>query len=117
MKDDDFRKEAEGALAKTEGGKHAGKLQEFLEQMLYFSGNYDDPESFKGLASRLEEIDGEGQLCGNRLFYLATPPDVYPHIIKHLGRSRAWRNRKRENAGRGSSSKSPSGTILSRRGN
>jgi glucose-6-phosphate 1-dehydrogenase len=85
MKDDDFRKEAEGALAKTEGGKHAGKLQEFLKQMLYFSGNYDDPESFKGLASRLEEIDGEGQLCGNRLFYLATPPDVYPHIIKHLG--------------------------------
>ena len=24
-------------------------------------------------------------MCGNRLFYLATPPDVYPHIIKRLG--------------------------------
>jgi len=85
MSDDDFRRDAEGALSKTDGGKHADKLQEFLKQLQYFSGNYDDAESFSRLARRLEEIDGEGQLCGNRLFYLATPPDVYPHIIKRLG--------------------------------
>ncbi len=86
MTDDDFRKEAGEALSKTDGGQqHKDKLQEFQQQLLYFSGNYDDPESFRQLAKRLEEIDHEGQLCGNRLFYLATPPDVYPKIIKHLG--------------------------------
>jgi glucose-6-phosphate 1-dehydrogenase len=85
MTDDDFRKEAGEALSKTDGGQHKDKLQEFQQQLLYFSGNYDDPESFRQLAKRLNEIDHEGQLCGNRLFYLATPPDVYPKIIKHLG--------------------------------
>jgi len=85
MSDQDFRNGAREALAKTDGGKHADKLQEFLQQLQYFSGNYDDPESFRLLAKRLEEIDRDGQLCGNRLFYLATPPDVYPHIIKRLG--------------------------------
>ncbi len=86
MTDDDFRKEAGEALSKTDGGQqHKDKLQEFQQQLLYFSGNYDDPESFRQLAKRLNEIDHEGQLCGNRLFYLATPPDVYPKIIKNLG--------------------------------
>jgi glucose-6-phosphate 1-dehydrogenase len=37
------------------------------------------------LAQRLDEIDRDSHLGGNRLFYLATPPDVYPHIIKRLG--------------------------------
>jgi len=27
----------------------------------------------------------EGQLGGNRLFYLATPPEVYEHVIEQLG--------------------------------
>ncbi len=85
MSDDNFRREAEEALTKTDGGKHADKLQEFLQQLQYFGGDYDDLESFRRLAKRLEEIDREGHLGGNRLFYLATPPDVYPHIIKRLG--------------------------------
>src|SRR5208282_186945 len=56
MTDDAFRTDAEGALSKTGGGKHADKLREFLKHLQYFSGNYDDPESFRQLATRLEEI-------------------------------------------------------------
>src|ERR1700721_2951796 len=36
------------------------------------------------LAQRLDELDGEGQLGGNRLYYLATPPEVYLHVIEQL---------------------------------
>ena len=44
-------------------------------------------EPFRRLSQRLEEIDREGELGGNRLFYLATPPDVYLKIIEQLGKA------------------------------
>ncbi len=55
--------------------------------MHYFSGNYDDPAAFQKLSQRLEEIDREADLRGNRLFYLATPPDVYLKIIEQIGKA------------------------------
>src|SRR5208283_4396199 len=43
--------------------------------------------SFAQLAKRLAEIDAEKKLGGNRLFYLSTPPEVYPDIVEQLGRA------------------------------
>src|SRR3984893_11878455 len=88
MSDDEFRGTAGEALAKgSQSSKDQDKRQEFLKQLHYFSGNYDDPEAYVRLTQRLEELDRAGQLAGNRLFYLATPPDVYPRIIEQLGRA------------------------------
>src|SRR5579863_8909262 len=88
LSDDAFRTTAGEFLSKVEqGGANDGKRKEFLEHLHYFPGNYDDPESYKKLAQRLEALDGEGQLGGNRLFYLATPPEVYEHVIEQLGRA------------------------------
>jgi len=88
MTDDQFRSSTGDALAKKEGpGADSGKRQDFLKQLHYFPGNYDDPESYRRLAQRLEELDREGQLGGNRLFYLATPPEVYPLAVEQLGRA------------------------------
>jgi len=88
MTDDQFRSNTGDALAKKDGpGADAAKRQEFLKQLHYFSGNYDDPASYQQLAQRLDELDREGHLAGNRLFYLATPPEVYPHVIEQLGRA------------------------------
>jgi glucose-6-phosphate 1-dehydrogenase len=86
MSDEDFRKSASEFLPKGDaaGGDDA-KQKDFLSHLQYFTGNYDDPEAYKRLAKRLEEMDAEGNLGGNRLFYLATPPDVYQRIIKELG--------------------------------
>jgi glucose-6-phosphate 1-dehydrogenase len=86
MSDDDFRREAGEFLpAADRTGAPAEKLQDFLGHLQYFSGNYDDPEAFRRLKARLEEMDKEYQLGGNRLFYLATPPEVYPRVVKQLG--------------------------------
>jgi len=64
-----------------------GRRREFLQQLQYFPGNYDDPESYRRLGALLEQFDRENQLGGNRLYYLATPPDVYPGVIEQLGRA------------------------------
>ncbi|MGC2420564.1 MAG: glucose-6-phosphate dehydrogenase [Candidatus Acidiferrales bacterium] len=90
MSDDDFRRGAGKDLPKGDGagaGAQPARQEDFLKQLEYFTGNYDDPESFTRLAQRLEALDRQAQLGGNRLYYLATPPDVYPHIIEQLGKA------------------------------
>src|ERR1700734_206374 len=85
MSDDDFRKSAGEFLPKgQEEGADDAKKSEFLKNLQYFTGDYDDAAAFQNLAKRLEELDKEGGLGGNRLFYLATPPEVYPHVIQQL---------------------------------
>ncbi len=51
----------------------------------YHEGNYDDPASYKALKERLDAIDKERGLPGNRVFYLSTPPETFPIAIKQLG--------------------------------
>lgn len=88
MTDDQFRRSTGEALSKKDGPEaDSAKRQDFLKQLHYFPGNYNDPESYRQLAQRLEELDREGQLGGNRLFYLATPPEVYPDVVDQLGRA------------------------------
>ena len=85
MSDEEFRKTAGEALPTgQEEGADESKKSEFLKNLQYFSGNYDDPDAFQQLSKRLDEVDSEGHLGGNRLFYLATPPEVYPHVIRQL---------------------------------
>ncbi|HTQ95676.1 MAG TPA: glucose-6-phosphate dehydrogenase, partial [Candidatus Acidoferrum sp.] len=45
------------------------------------------PNSYAQLAKRLEELDKEKNLGGTRLFYLSTPPEVYPDIVEQLGKA------------------------------
>lgn len=46
------------------------------------SGNAED---YRRLAGRIAELEKEHTLPGNRIFYLALPPDAFPPIIKGLG--------------------------------
>jgi glucose-6-phosphate 1-dehydrogenase len=87
MTDDDFRGKASEAMKKTAGGGNDDHAKEFLEHIHYFKGDYDDPAAFEKLRERLDELDRSGNLAGNRLFYLATPPEVYPHVIEQLGKA------------------------------
>src|SRR5579863_4339719 len=63
MSDEDFRRTGDEALAKVKiSPGEENKRQEFVKQMQYFSGNYDDPDSFARLAQRLDDLDRVGQL-------------------------------------------------------
>jgi glucose-6-phosphate 1-dehydrogenase len=84
MSDDDFRARAADAMKKTAAGNEE-RDKEFLQHIQYFQGDYNDPAAFKKLSERLDELDKSANLAGNRLFYLATPPEVYQHVIEQLG--------------------------------
>jgi glucose-6-phosphate 1-dehydrogenase len=60
---------------------------EFEDRVSYLSGAYDDPQTYLTLGQRLSDLDAGSGTGGNRLFYLATPPSLYPVIVEHLGRA------------------------------
>ena len=89
MTDDSFRSMA-GEAAKTigEGGPpDPTKWDDFAANLLYISGDYNDQNAYSELAKRLAELEQQKQLGGNRLYYLSTPPEVYPSIVEQLGRA------------------------------
>lgn len=59
----------------------------FAGRFSYLEGDYDDPEMFRRLGERLARLDREHGTGGNRLFYLSTPPVLYPTIVEQLGRA------------------------------
>jgi glucose-6-phosphate 1-dehydrogenase len=63
------------------------KWKEFASNLHYNEGDYSDPSAYTELAKRLAALDKEKKLGGNRLFYLSTPPEVYPKIVEQLGRA------------------------------
>jgi len=87
MTDESFRNVL-GEAAKTiseVGPIDPANWDEFAKKLHYCAGDYADAEAYKRLAEKLDEIDAQRELCGNRLFYLSTPPEVYQNIIEHLG--------------------------------
>ena len=84
--DDYFR-----TLLFDEGSKHsrasldAGDWPGFISRVSYIRSTFEDAEGYIALAERLDAIDTEQGTSGNRLFYLATPPESYEDIINNLG--------------------------------
>ncbi len=58
---------------------------DFKDRISYLAGSYDDQETYRQLAAELE--GQRSKTGGNRLYYLATPPDLSPLIIEQLGQA------------------------------
>lgn len=55
-------------------------LDQLFSSMFYVRSTFDDPQGYRQLCQMLQEMN-----LVNRLFYLATPPDAYPIVIKNIG--------------------------------
>ncbi|MFN3420115.1 MAG: glucose-6-phosphate dehydrogenase [Armatimonadota bacterium] len=92
MSDEEFRSMIESAI-KANPKSDAWKW--LSNRLFYCQGNYGDPPSMQQLKERMEEIDGKLKLEGNRLFYLATPPEVFDDLVVgiregKLNKSQGW---------------------------
>ncbi len=82
LSDDDFRRTArEGIESFSSDGVPDKAWQEFENRLHYMSGQFDNPASYQALRDRLTELGGDG----NRIFYLATPPELFQVITAQLG--------------------------------
>ena len=58
-----------------------------LECVTSVEADPSDPASFDAMSERLEKLEANRSTGGNRLFYLATPPDAFAPISQQLGRT------------------------------
>jgi glucose-6-phosphate 1-dehydrogenase len=93
MSDAAFQDSVADAVRKNNGGcpVRDDDLRTFVQSFAYVAGDYDRPDSFERLSRRLEELDQEHHLEGNRLYYLATPPAIYPKVISQVQKARLAR--------------------------
>jgi glucose-6-phosphate 1-dehydrogenase len=55
------------------------------ERTTMFRMDLDDPQAYKALLKKLNEVEDEVGLCMNRLYYLSIPPTAYQPVIRQLG--------------------------------
>jgi glucose-6-phosphate 1-dehydrogenase len=89
MSNDAFRTSiGEAAKSISEVGPIDPKQWEaFASNLFYFQGDYGNADAYTALAKCLKELTESRHLGGNRLFYLSTPPEVYPDIVENLGKA------------------------------
>ena len=84
--DHQFRDELRDA-AEAHGLMHAGDREawdHFVGNVWYHRADFTVAEGYGNLAERLQTLEKERGLSGNRLFYLATDPDHFPLIVEQL---------------------------------
>ncbi|MBI3992599.1 MAG: glucose-6-phosphate dehydrogenase [Candidatus Lambdaproteobacteria bacterium] len=85
--DDVFREEMRAACDRFARRKpvDATLWESFSRGIFYHVGDFNDADAYRRLKARLEEIDKHFGIPANRLFYLSTPPSVFPVIVGNLG--------------------------------
>src|SRR3989304_7827583 len=56
----------------------------FAQGLYYLAGDYEESKGYLRLKEFLAKIDRERSNRGNRIFYLATPPDLYAPVIQQI---------------------------------
>jgi len=84
MSDEEFRLKAHKAIVNAVKSLDQAKLNSFLNRLSYHAGDYYDTETYRLLSAKLDELDKGYSIGGNRIFYLAIPPDLYCPIIQML---------------------------------
>jgi glucose-6-phosphate 1-dehydrogenase len=89
MSDDVFQAFVREALDNSKKIEHLDEehWRKFAERLYYVTGELDDEETYRRIATRLEELTAEGA-SRNRLFYFATPPSLFNVIVKSLGKAK-----------------------------
>jgi len=78
-----YRQQILGEVAEMDGVKLDPKWVE--ETIFYQTIDRSGPDDYRALAERVEALEKSQQLSGNRVFYLALPPSVFPVAITRLG--------------------------------
>jgi glucose-6-phosphate 1-dehydrogenase len=83
----EFRQNMLEALQKYAGVpiQSTDTVNRFLENIVYFKGDFNTLEAHKNLATYLADLEKAENIPPNHLFYLATPPSTYESIIEHIG--------------------------------
>ena len=81
--DDQFRAHLEAGIKEFASFKfNKEEWSDFAPNLFYLQGKYDALDDFEKLS---ESMNSRENGAGNRIYYMATPPGVFPSIIDLLG--------------------------------
>ena len=87
--DDAFRNRMRDAVQRYGRDELKQEVWDALaDGMRYVATDFADEGGQDHVASTLAELDRERGLNGNRLYYLAIPPSVFPTVVRELGERR-----------------------------
>jgi len=93
ISDQDFRVQSREILKKVGLKVDPSIYMPWCESCLFYHSLGDGMiEDYKELAARIEKIEQENELSGNRVFYMALPPGVLHSTIEYLGEARLNRS-------------------------
>jgi glucose-6-phosphate 1-dehydrogenase len=88
LSDDDFRSSLrEGVLAHSRQPLKEDVWSTFAARLFYLSGANDDPQTYRALKGRVEDIERRFELPGNRIYYLSIPPSSFTVVCEGLERT------------------------------
>jgi glucose-6-phosphate 1-dehydrogenase len=79
MNDEDFRKRMLEAVEKP-----SAAWENLVAGFRYVAGDYSHPDTFDALKKALDAVDEERGTAGNRVYYLATVPQVFGEVAGAL---------------------------------
>jgi glucose-6-phosphate 1-dehydrogenase len=86
MSDDEFRRKvAADVRGSITGGVDEGVLRPLLARLHYHAADLKDPGAYTALADVLQRVERDHKTGGNAIFYLATAPQFFGEIVRHLG--------------------------------
>lgn len=88
LTDQEFKKYFLDTL-KTPSKHHTHEIKEEVfkdlnSRLHYQSGNLDDPAFYQRLVNFMKSLNSKGFHCDNRIYYLATYPELYSDIFENL---------------------------------
>ena len=86
LNDESFRARLREDIKKYATGSVDPQVWDWLERHLYYiRGTFSDPETYERLRRCLQEVEGSHGTRGNVFYYLATAPESFAEIVRHLG--------------------------------
>ncbi len=89
FQDDDFRKKMTESITLYSEEKNPPQemVNDFAARLSYISMDNSVASDYERLKMKLSGIDDECDTCGNYIFYMATPPGIYPQISEKIAGS------------------------------
>jgi glucose-6-phosphate 1-dehydrogenase len=86
LDDDAFRDKMKTAL-QTAGSLDVSKWTDFAAALHYRVIDYERLGAYQKLAQSLQDLDSQCKTQGNRIFYVALPPVLYPSVAQLVGQA------------------------------
>ncbi len=85
LSDKDFQERAKEALKNA--GISSKDMNNWCDTCLYYHSLGKSSDNYSGLTERIRSLEKEYKIPGNRVFYMALPPGIFPKAITGIGES------------------------------